>query len=131
MRQTDRLFNVVLSGSELYEKTRAFFTKMLKIARFDTKFFISRKTFFIFVITEEKSSHLMRIVLQMALRHMTPQLRDEYTGRLFQQKPIPIYSVHTLSLFKKSHHIHGGTFLCAALACTTMAPCYIDSVMGD
>lgn len=32
----------------------------------------------------------MRIVLQMALRHMTPQLRDEYTGRLFQQKPIPI-----------------------------------------
>lgn len=54
MRQTDRLFNVVLSGSELYEKTRAFVTKMLKIARFGTKFFISRKTFFIFVITEEK-----------------------------------------------------------------------------
>lgn len=131
MRQTDRLFNVVLSGSELYEKTRAFFTKMLKIARFDTKFFISRKTFFIFVITEEKSSHLMRIVLQMALRHMTPQLRDEYTGRLFQQKPIPIYSVHTLSLFKKSRHLHGETFSCDISACTTMTSCDIDSVMGD
>jgi hypothetical protein len=37
-------------------KNRAFVTKMLKIARFGTKFFISRKTFFIFVITEEKSS---------------------------------------------------------------------------